>query len=576
MIDSPTLTLEANIFSHLSELVELEIVIGNLALTPGVFNGLSQLLTLNLADNAFTTLQPGVFDGLHNLLHLNLQGTGLTVIPDGVFVELSRLTSLDLSNNGNLITLGPQAFNGLSSVSSLQLTLSDVAILPNNTFELMTGLAQLDIGLNQISYLPTLKNLNDLRTFSADFNTFPYVEGLADHSQLESISFISCPNLRVFPNMSGLPKVTEVFVGGAFKEIPQGAFTNDVNLQTLSLSSSKLSTVQSRAFHGLHSLSSLSLSGSSSSVATWEGTQELSGFSNLTHFQVSDIAMSITASTFETNSNLDILALKRNQITQIPSGAFDALTKLTTLSLTENPLQQIAMGSFDSLTSLTVLDLQNNLLSELPLGLLDNCPLFQLILNKNVLRGTLDVTGLTSLLSLSFANNSITHLNPVPSSLTEIHAPFNAISSLPSATFPADSALNTLTLPFNRLTLLELLNLGNLTTLELANNNITKIADAAFLFMHKLETLTLRNNLIRETVDATFIGLSSLVQVLDLRHNRVTKISFAGLNTQEQLTLNFDQNLLTALPALELSNIVGLSANDNLIQSVQPSYVPGK
>lgn len=94
-------------------------------LPAGIFDGLSELRYLELANGLIATLPDGIFDDLTDLRRLGLNYNLLTSLPDGVFDNNKKLELIDLSQN-RLSSLPPGVFDGLTKLENLQLELNDL------------------------------------------------------------------------------------------------------------------------------------------------------------------------------------------------------------------------------------------------------------------------------------------------------------------------------------------------------------------------------------------------------------------------------------------------------------------
>ena len=139
--------------ADISDVQSLDLSDNGLAeLSPGVFNGLTNLQSLNLSNVDSITLQPGalqpgVFNGLTNLQELDLQYNDLTKLPPGVFDGLANLRSLDLQYN-DLTKLPPGVFDGLANLRSLDLGSNRFTELPPGVFDGLVNLQSLDLRYN--------------------------------------------------------------------------------------------------------------------------------------------------------------------------------------------------------------------------------------------------------------------------------------------------------------------------------------------------------------------------------------------------------------------------------------------
>ena len=91
-----------------------------LSLRPDDFEGLSNLVELDLADTRLGSLPAGVFDGLASLETLNLNKNRLRSLPAWVFAGLTSLETLRLYQNPSLRTLPYDEFEALPALTTLR------------------------------------------------------------------------------------------------------------------------------------------------------------------------------------------------------------------------------------------------------------------------------------------------------------------------------------------------------------------------------------------------------------------------------------------------------------------------
>lgn len=117
--------------------------------------------------------------------------------------------------------------------------------------------------------------------------------------------------------------------------IPDYAFRNNSNLQTLKLDHNRIQQLTTNAFRGLTSLMTLKLS-----------------FNKITHLPLY---------IFEDLLYLETLELNDNHIAVISKGLFDTNIQVATINLQNNAITVIDDGTFDSITNrLTMLNLEQN------------------------------------------------------------------------------------------------------------------------------------------------------------------------------------------------------------------------
>lgn len=117
--------------------------------------------------------------------------------------------------------------------------------------------------------------------------------------------------------------------------VPDYAFRNNSNLQTLKLDHNRIQQLTTNAFRGLTSLMTLKLS-----------------FNKITHLPLY---------IFEDLLYLETLELNNNHIAVISKGLFDSNTQVATINLQNNAITIIDNGTFDPITkTLTMLNLEHN------------------------------------------------------------------------------------------------------------------------------------------------------------------------------------------------------------------------
>ena len=144
---------------------------GIASLKSGDFAGLTNLETLELDDNSFTTLPADVFSGLTSLETLVLSRGALSSIPDGLFAGLTTLTTLKLESN-DLIALPGTVFSGLTALKTLDLQQNDLTMLPANVFSGLSALTSLPLNGNDLTALPDglFSGLSALKTLQLNHN----------------------------------------------------------------------------------------------------------------------------------------------------------------------------------------------------------------------------------------------------------------------------------------------------------------------------------------------------------------------------------------------------------------------
>ena len=165
-------TLPADVFSGLTSLTDLVLNSGALSsIDARAFSGLTTLTALKLELNDLTVLPANVFSGLTALKTIDLQENDLTMLPANVFSGLSALVGLTLNGN-DLGSLPPGLFSGLSALSTLHLHGNELSSLPAGLFSGLSALTKLQLHNNDLSSLPDglLSGLRGLSTLKLGDN----------------------------------------------------------------------------------------------------------------------------------------------------------------------------------------------------------------------------------------------------------------------------------------------------------------------------------------------------------------------------------------------------------------------
>ncbi|XP_071960126.1 uncharacterized protein [Antedon mediterranea] len=482
------LKISADSFDGLLNLITIDVSYNDISkVAPGAFSKLPKLDTLTLKKTQLNKPEPGIFQGLTKLRFLDFSQIHprLIKIPDNLFEDLISLEELKL--DGNSLT-------SLNLGDNCALPTTKVLSLVNNTF---TNLSNTDFSC--------FKNANLTRLLLSG-NKLEYIEREA-FSHFDSIQVL---------DVSG-----EILYGG----ISPGSIQNlamaldGVKLQSLRLAHLRLVTLTDLMFKGLHNLTTLDLSNN------WIKTFESACFSSLANLTRLDLYNNnitrIENQTFSALTSLQFLDMEKNNVSVIFSGFFVSLSKsnMSYINLKLNGVKRIEPGAFKGLTNLTQLELAEN------------------HINQELTGDEFD--GLNELQILNIGAN--TYIN------------------LKSTAFSKVLNLKILILNKVQLRSIRLLKpspfqvLKNVEILDLSNNNMNYVYADVFSGMTKLQKLYLNHNnlyLMLKTDDPVFFlnNLSSLLQ-LDLSSNGVSSIhsnTFVGLT--RLMSLKLSHNKLMKLP----------------------------
>lgn len=179
------------------------------------FNGLTDLVDLNLDFNQLSVIRQRIFVGLPSLLYLDLGHNKIEIIEDGAF-DLPELMNLYLGFN-KLKTLSDVVFDRTPKLIILQLNRNALEDINRSLYRLSSA-TRISLELNRIedidlaafAKMPSLKELN-LEASGIKFARTQIEDGTFEHwnSSLETLNIISnnlsdateLNKLRIFPNL---------------------------------------------------------------------------------------------------------------------------------------------------------------------------------------------------------------------------------------------------------------------------------------------------------------------------------------------------------------------------------------
>ncbi|KAF0036238.1 hypothetical protein F2P81_011550 [Scophthalmus maximus] len=291
------------------------------------------------------------------------------------------------------------------------------------------------------------------------------------------------------------------------------------------LSMNNISEIQPRAFHRLHLLSELRISGNQLRYISGHALQ---GLHNLKVLRLdANLLSEVPAGTFRGVRSLRHLWLDDNSLTKIPVTALDSLPSLQAMTLALNQITHIPDYAFTNLSALVVLDLNYNDLQEFPVAIRTLSKLQELHFYENPIQfvGKSAFQFLPKLHTLSL--NGATQIREFPdlkgtTSLEILELSYNQIEDLPS--FYHCSALQ---------------------EIGLQHNQIRRIESSTFQQLTSLRALDLSWNMIEWIHPDAFASLLSLTK-LDLTENRLSSVPVAGLGGLTHLKLRGNTDLYDA------------------------------
>ncbi|XP_034073052.1 leucine-rich repeat-containing G-protein coupled receptor 4 isoform X2 [Gymnodraco acuticeps] len=359
----------------------LDLSMNNITELPAfVFKNLPYLEELRLAGNDLSFIHPDALSGLHQLKVLMLQNNQLKTVPSAALKNLQSLQSLRLDAN-HILTVPEDSFEGLQQLRHLWLDDNNLTEVPVVSLRHQENLQALTLALNRIAYIPdnAFANLTSLVVLDLNFN-----------------------NLMVFPKaIEALPKLKELgFHSNDIAAIPEGAFHNNPLLRTIHLYDNPLSLVGASAFQNLSDLHSLMLRGAS----MMQDFPILTSTNNLESLTLSGTKISsIPANLCEDLKLLYTLDLSYNEIKELPS--LQSCVRLQEISFQHNRIDQLDRDTFQGLSALRLLDLSRNDIRVIHRdAFLSLAALTNLDLSMNSLT-VIPTTGLSALSQLKLSGN---------------------------------------------------------------------------------------------------------------------------------------------------------------------------
>ncbi|XP_060074437.1 relaxin receptor 2-like [Ylistrum balloti] len=354
-------------------------------------------IDLDLRKRNLEILPHNVFSGLselsHLYFHLSLSHNSITVLPNNVFSELSKLTHLNLAHN-SITDLHNKVFSGLYKLSRLHLIYNNINVLPYNIFSDLSELTLLSLKNNKIKELP--------------YNVF---SGLSKLTHL----YLNYNNINDLHHnvFNGLSKLTHLSLShNNIEVLPHNVFRDLSALTHLHMKNNRITVLPSDVYSSLTNLNILSLSSNTINALPYNVFSQLSV---LTHLYLEKNRLTVLPfNVFSELSRLTILSLPYNTITELPFNVFRGLSSLTYLHLSNNNISVLSHNVFGNLSKLVRLNLQNNKIAFISNDVFT--------VNHQPDNGSYVRSGMgSSLKHLDLANNLLTHLPYLPSSLSELN-----------------------------------------------------------------------------------------------------------------------------------------------------------
>ncbi|XP_030636462.1 leucine-rich repeat and immunoglobulin-like domain-containing nogo receptor-interacting protein 2 [Chanos chanos] len=287
------------------------------AVNPDDFAPYPHIEELDLSGNVIAYVEPGAFNALSSLHSLSLKSNRIRLISLGVFTGLSNLTTLDISDN-KIVILVDYMFQDLHSLKSLEVGDNELVYISHRAFVGLMSLESLTLERCNLTEVPTeaLSHLHNLVTLRMRYLSIPSLRPYAFKKlfQLRHLEIDSWPSLDTMPANT----------------------LHGLNLTTLSITNTNLSTFPYQALRHLPYLTHLNLS--YCRIRTVEGglLQDLVRLRELRLVGAQLVTVELHA--FQGLRELRVLNISHNQLDTLEKGVFQAPEALDMLLIDDNPL----------------------------------------------------------------------------------------------------------------------------------------------------------------------------------------------------------------------------------------------
>ncbi|XP_078674361.1 uncharacterized protein LOC144912684 isoform X2 [Branchiostoma floridae x Branchiostoma belcheri] len=486
------------------------------------FHQLRSLKILELHNNKISTINWQAFYDLPNLLHLDLNRNNLEKLPGHAFVDLPELRTLVLhSQSSGMTTMSYEAFHNVSNLETLFISNNAFTTFPHpalseenwpnlkyvhadhnditnisaysidafehlswrihrdkeklfSPFATMRAVLTLYLHNNQIigirqgvlCHLTSLEYLdmqsNNIQEGTLDVGAFDCLISLKtinlDYNQIQLVPVANDTNS--FP-----PSINTIYLrNNELKSVVPGSFTNLPALSSIYMDNNKLTSLVSGTFTDLPSLTILYITSNhiiSIENKTFPPQIQYLYLNNNRYFDFRH------HNPFNNLTQLRILYLAGNDITDVPDTAFHGLEELTHLDVQSNRLGWLKKVALQDLHSLEHLYMQNNDIGQIEEGTIDQLS--------------------SHIKEIYFNGNDLTELHPGGefhniTASGPINFYGNRISSLRSETFKQISGVTDLDLRNNDISIIEANAFHDVSAgfIRLDNNPTKRVESFAF------------------------------------------------------------------------------------------------
>lgn len=355
-------TIERGVFDHLGETLNNVTLTGNQlkTLPEGLFAKLASLTSLYLNGNGLETLD-SVLSGLKQVRILKARYNSIVNVSRDLFKDLTSVHTIDLSDNditsvnfshllslqnikidNNFLTSVDGAFAGLRNVQVLSIANNLISSVSTQAFEDLEQLTYLDISRNQIKILSTgtFENSKILEVFIVSPNPLENIDNaLPVDSKLTVLNLSHC-QFSTFPKHLPRSLLSLSLSRNYIMKIRADDTRQYGHLTTLVLDENLLENVTYGALTQMESLAVIALSGN-----RLRRVPVFPPSVTDVHLDNNQI-QSVSPDSFAPGTKLNVLSLKKNNITSIETDSFKNMVSIQQLHFDNNPIDVLENNSF--------------------------------------------------------------------------------------------------------------------------------------------------------------------------------------------------------------------------------------
>lgn len=228
-------------------------------LTPGSFNGASNVVLIEARHNSFESIPAGVFDDLETLFVLDISNSGINDIHEDAFANNPTLLELDINEN-NLTRISAGWFRNLVNLEQLNIISNHISEIEDGAFSSLAALSTLYLRYNQITEITPemFGESTQMVFFSVNGNLLTSVPRLPeDAPRLHYVHATDNQIHEIVPGdfNGGYATVTNLdFSGNQLVELNGDAFESLDHLDILTVNSNHIASVDHELFEKIPSL----------------------------------------------------------------------------------------------------------------------------------------------------------------------------------------------------------------------------------------------------------------------------------------------------------------------------------